>query len=169
MYFKMVNSFRRSFGFMSYLYFTRMMMRLPVLFLTVLLTFFACNDVNLDSAEQENISMENQEWRLVRMTGNLINSETTGEDMAWQEAYSLSEEGEFTKVRQVDGKSITAVGTYQVVQLSDGSYFEFTYREYSEIIGNCTGDLKELLSFRNNALFGTWLACDGPGLEYQRD
>ncbi|MDW3192366.1 MAG: hypothetical protein R8G66_08375 [Cytophagales bacterium] len=123
----------------------------------------------MKAAEQEGIRIENQQWRLVRMTGSFINSETTGADMAWQEVYTLTESGDFTKERQEDGATITAIGSYQIVDLSDGPYFEFTYSESSEIIGNCTGDLKELLSFRNNALFGTWLACDGPGLEYQRD
>ncbi len=129
----------------------------------------ACNDVQLDQEEHRDISVEDQQWKLVRMTGSTMNSETTGADMEWQETYSLSEDGTFIKTRVVDGSTFQALGTYQVIDLSDGTYFEFSYNQQSSIIGNCTGDLIELLSFRDNSLIGTWWACDGPGLEYLRE
>lgn len=144
-------------------------MKSNVMFLAIIILFFACNDVQLDPNEQQSIAVENQQWKLVRMTGSTMNSETTGSDMEWQETYTLSENGTFTKTRERDSSILQAIGTYQVVELSDGPYFEFTYSERSSLIGNCTGDLKELLSFRENALIGTWWACDGPGLEYKKD
>lgn len=146
-----------------------MNMKSSMMLLGVVFLFFACNDVRLDPGEQQGIAVENQQWKLVRMSGSFVNSETTGTEMEWQESYVLQENGDFTKTREVDGTTLQAVGTYQIVELSDGPYFEFTYRESSVLIGNCTGDLKELLSFRENTLYGTWQACDGPGLEYERD
>lgn len=146
-----------------------MIMKSSLMLLSVVLLFFSCNDVRLDPGEQQGIAVENQQWKLVRMSGSFINSETTGADMEWQETYTLQENGNFTKTRETDGATLQAVGTYQIVELSDGPYFEFTYRENSVLIGNCTGDLKELLSFRENTLYATWQACDGPGLEYERD
>ncbi len=138
-------------------------------FLSIIFSLFACNDVQIDTNEQQGIAIENQQWKLVKMTGSTRNSETIGENMEWQETYLLTENGEFTKTRERDGNTLQAVGTYKVLELSDGLYLEFTYPESSSLIGNCTGDLKELLSFRDNTLYGTWLACDGPGLEYQKD
>lgn len=144
-------------------------MKTRMMFLSILVLFFACNDVQLKSGEQEPITVDDQRWQLVRMSGSFANSATTGADMDWQESYALTAEGTFTKTRQEEGVEIQAVGTYQVVELSDGPYFEFTYNERSTLIGNCTGDLTELLAFRENTLYGTWQACDGPGLEYKKD
>jgi hypothetical protein len=60
-------------------------------------------------------------------------------------------------------------GTYTFINLSDGTYLELVYVSDNELIGNCTQEPKELLKLNSeNKLTGTWWACDGPGLVYER-
>ena len=129
------------------------------------LIIMACSSNSMDNNTTKN---GQQKWKLVKMTGSFIGSETTGEDMEWQETIVLKENNIFVKSR-VRNNSTTAVeGTYTYLDLEDGTYLELTFPEKSTLVGNCTGNLKEtywLIS--ENKLQGTWLACDGPGLEYK--
>ena len=102
------------------------------------------------------------------MSGSFVNSETTGDEMAWQEIYKLLEDGSFVKERNREGEVSIARGTYLITVLSDGPYLELTFNGNHELIENCTGDQKELLRYEDDKLFGTAQACDGPGLEYER-
>ncbi|MBL6447156.1 hypothetical protein JMN32_12615 [Fulvivirga sp. 29W222] len=109
-----------------------------------------------------------KEWRLVQMSGSLKGSETTGNDMAWQETISLKPDGTFLKTRIQDNQTQKATGTYQYVNLSDGEYLELTHKVQSDLVASCTSATKELLRVDNkNRLIGTWQICDGPGLEYE--
>lgn len=108
-------------------------------------------------------------WTLVKMSGSMVNSETTGNAMGWQEFYSLNSNGTFTKSRNQNGINITATGTCTAQNNPDGVYLELTYPNYSQIIGSCYGNQKEeLLLTANNYLSSTWKNCDGPGLEYKK-
>ena len=110
-----------------------------------------------------------QRWQLIKMTGQLAGSETIGSDMAWQEFYFLNSDGTFIKSREQDGVIREGYGKFLFEDLSDGKYLILTYETYNEIIGNCTPDLKEVLALKSyNRLVGTWSACDGPGLLYER-
>jgi hypothetical protein len=63
----------------------------------------------------------------------------------------------------------TISGTYIAKNYQDGMHLELIYPIDNDIVGNCSGDLKEELYFKaNNILSSTWGACDGPGLEYQK-
>lgn len=93
----------------------------------------------------------------------------SGESMIWQERLTLHPDGSFVKYREMKGQKMEATGTYAYVDLSDGKYLELVFEKSNELIGNCTGDLKELLRVNEEGnLSGTWQACDGPGLTYQR-
>ncbi len=132
---------------------------------------FACSLNNeIDSAQlNRETNAYPQKWELVKMTGSFTNSETTGTDMAWQEFYLLEPNHTFTKSRESNGDTKEAKGTYAFVDLSDGKYLELTYESDNELIGNCTGEPKEYLRLTaENTLVATWLACDGPGLEYKK-
>ena len=108
-------------------------------------------------------------WTLIKMSGSMINSVTTGASMEWQEAYLFKYDGTFEKSRIRGTVETKAVGTYTVIQYPDGKYLELIYVKDSEIIGNCYGNLKEELYFATNTtLSSTWEACDGPGLEYKK-
>lgn len=139
------------------------------LILSILLLTIACSkEVPTNSNEQLEIVLP-QKWELIKMSGSLANSETSGEDMSWQEQYILNKGQSFLKSRYQDGDTIEATGTFQYIELSGEMYLELTHAEANNIIGSCTGDLKELLLVTSDhTLSGTWSACDGPGLVYEK-
>ena len=102
------------------------------------------------------------------MTGNMANvAPLKGEDMSWQELYTLNADSTFTKERRGE-KQLQASGRYKFVNIGEEQFIEFQYGAATEIIGSCLGDNKETLRFSNGKLYGTWQACDGPGLTYER-
>ena len=106
-------------------------------------------------------------WKLLRMTGSMGNSVSTGTDMEWQESYLFNNDGTFIKSRDRNNTSIEISGTYRVTELSEGTFVELTYPTESEIIGSCISQLKETLFLKSKyQITGTWNQCDGPGLEY---
>lgn len=126
------------------------------------------NSEKLDNDDSNNLEYP-QKWQLVAMSGSMVNSQTVGEDMAWQESYVLNSDKTFVKSRTEDGKRIEVGGTYAFTEISDEEYLELSYTSDHEIIGNCTGDTKEMLLILSaTKMSGTWSACDGPGLEYEK-
>lgn len=121
-------------------------------------------------SEQSNAEQYTQKWELVGMSGSIANvPPSTGSDMAWQEYYLLYEDNTFVKSRTQDNITTEESGNYAFVTLSDGEYLELSYPSDNELIGNCTGEPKELLRLETvNKLVGTWWACDGPGLFYEK-
>lgn len=108
-------------------------------------------------------------WNLFKMSGSMVNSETTGSAMEWQEYYLINANGTFTKSRKRNAITTAISGTYTTVNYPNGIYFELTFPNDSEIIGSCYGNLKEELYIsENNILSSTWKNCDGPGLEYKK-
>ncbi|MEM9676109.1 MAG: hypothetical protein AAF992_26195 [Bacteroidota bacterium] len=142
-------------------------------FLSFLL-FTSCSDSpEVDPENTQNLKVTEsylEMWQLVEMLGSIANvPPTTGSNMEWQEYYLLYEDDTFKKVRERDGDTKEAIGTYAYVTLSDGEYLELTYPSENELIGNCTGEPKEHLFVESERkLIGTWWACDGPGLFYQK-
>ena len=128
------------------------------------------NEFTLGKLNQEiNLDAYPQKWQLVKMSGQMRGSETTGEHMPWQEYYILNSDDTFVKQRKVSNKVTEAKGKYEFVIMSDGKYLKLTHESNNKIIGNCTSDLIEHLRVdTDQTLSGTWLACDGPGLTYQR-
>ena len=107
-------------------------------------------------------------WQLVEMTGNMANvPPLTGEAMSWQESYTINADSTFTKERRGD-KQLQASGRYKLINIGEEQLIEFSYNAASEIIGSCLGDNKETLRLLNGKMYGTWQACDGPGLTYER-
>jgi hypothetical protein len=122
-----------------------------------------------DNKENTSTADYHGKWTLVKMSGSLLNSETTGTAMEWQEFYVFSDSGTFTKFRIRNTVQTTASGTYVAKNNQDGTVLELTYPKNSEIIGSCYGNQKEELYFStNNTLSSTWQNCDGPGLDYQK-
>lgn len=134
-----------------------------VVFLTI---FSSCTK---DTEEDTTTADYHGKWTLVKMSGSMINSETTGTAMEWQEYYLFNNDGTFTKSRTRNTIKTTVSGTYITQNNSDAMYLELTYPQDSDIIGSCYGNLKEELYFKtNNTLSSGWSACDGPGLDYQK-
>jgi hypothetical protein len=110
-----------------------------------------------------------QKWQLVKMSGQVPNSEQTGADMAWQEYYIFQNNGSFLKQRVQDGVQYNASGSYTLKTTAEGQFFELIHTADSEIVGSCYGNQNESLWLQSNKqLVGIWQACDGPGLEYRR-
>ena len=135
-------------------------MKKQILFLMIIGILFSCN-------ESENKITGS--WKLIEMTGNNQNSESADNEMEWQETYQVNTDGTFLKSRNTDGVTITATGTYNILELPDGKYLEFTYNNKSKIIGSCSSNLKEEVFFQSKNIFtNTWIACDGPSLKYKK-
>lgn len=146
-------------------------MKSIILICTILLTTVSCSKKE-DPAKPIDFSAGNfpQKWVLVKMTGNMQGSQTTGQDMEWQETYLLRADGSFTKTRITGSETLEAEGTYEAKNSSGEELLVLTFNEDSAIIGNCTGDNKETLQLTSDAtLQSSWFACDGPGLYYEKD
>lgn len=131
----------------------------------VILAFGSCTSKDNGKLSSEQYP---QKWRLVKMSGQMANSETTGNDMQWQEHYLLHADGTFVKTRDRNGEVSSESGTYEYQDLSDGRYLVLNYKADNPLIGNCTNDLQETLAIQpDGTLLSTWAACDGPGLEYK--
>lgn len=136
----------------------------------ILFTIFIIISLNscLNKDDNSTHNKDSQHWKLIKMTGNMIDSETTGVNMSWQESYFFNTDGTFLKSREKFNILFKAKGTYDTLFLPDDTYLELTYNSNNSIIANCTADLKEILIIKSeNILSGTWQACDGSGLEYK--
>lgn len=101
----------------------------------------------------------------------MVNSETTGVDMPWQESILLKSDGMFTKNRDQNNQTTEVSGTYSFMLVGDEKWVELTlsYQSASSLIGSCYGPLVEKYYQPSKCkLQGTWSHCDGPGLEYER-
>lgn len=114
------------------------------------------------------------EWELIRTTGQFEGSERTGEEMEWQESYTLRANGTFTKKRVRDDETSVAEGTF-IVDLEPDSnsgiaHIAMVYGSENNLVANCFSDkLQEDLFFETEELMvGTWEQCDGLGLEYAK-
>lgn len=139
---------------------------------------FSCSQAEFDEAVPctEDLVPEAEQfpqtWRLVKMTGSMINSETTDEDMAWQEVIELKANATFTKTRKRDNNTKDASGTYAFSSDSVDNTVKLTltYSSGKDLIGSCLSITQtETYYFRSKCrMVGTWSMCDGPGLEYAR-
>ncbi|TLF45278.1 hypothetical protein [Maribacter aurantiacus] len=109
-------------------------------------------------------------WRLIKMTGSSINSESKGKDMEWKESYLFNENGTFQKFRETDKCSFVASGTFKVKSTANETTIELLFDYESNILGSCySSTLKEILVQNSeNSLYNTWSNCDGPRLEYRK-
>lgn len=129
-------------------------------------SLFSCSKEN-----QKDLTASNQQkWRLVKMTGSMIHSETTGKDMSWQEYYLFNSDGTFLKSREQNGQVKEATGIYSYPPNKSGEKsILLTYKSGFELRASCFSDppQESLDIISSDKLVGTWNICDGPGLEYQ--
>ena len=136
----------------------------------LLFTLFSCSNEDDFGLESSQFVFSEQKWNLVRMTGSFVGSETTGDDMEWQEFYIFAPEGTFVKTRIVGDIITEATGSFEIIEFDNDPelYLELTFISGKELAGNCTGDDKELLMYRTSTMISSmWMACDGPGLDYE--
>lgn len=156
-------------------------MKVNIIILLMSIGFAACSNsatvaegIEDDSSENLQEDLEdpetvNEQWKLVKMTGSMPNSEVSGEDMPYQENYQFNEDGSFSKTRETEEGKITAEGTYELVENEDGLTYQLDYPNDSEIIVSCSGN-SEYLYFAEDGttlLSGAW-ACDHAGHFYEK-
>lgn len=135
----------------------------------VIFLLYSCTEPDNSQVEDTELQFVDQKWELARMTGSMVNSTTIGADMEWQEYYVFTLDGTFQKIRTRTGVVSKATGTFEVTEYEndDEDYLELTYTEGLELIGNCSGNQKEVLIYRSATEFSnTLMACDGLGLDY---
>ncbi len=138
-----------------------------------LLICFACSN-NDKTTDEDQVSLKAdqypQKWQLMAMTGMVANvPPTTGDDLEYQETILLHSDNTFTKIREATGTSVEISGGFEIEIEGDGRYLILTYPEKNELVGNCSIEPKEWFRFDSETqLVGTWWACDGPGLFYDR-
>ncbi|WP_051554651.1 hypothetical protein [Maribacter antarcticus] len=144
------------------------MKKVYFLFISVLL-LFSCSQPDISQADDAEVKFADQKWELVRMSGKRVNSTKIGSDMEWQEHYLFSLDGTFQKTRSNGDIISKATGIFEVVEYDndEADYLELTYQEGFGLIGNCSGDQTEILIYQSNTeIANTWMACNGPGLDY---
>lgn len=140
-------------------------MRISTFFFGLLLFLSSCNKDSEKSIFQDYQGL----WVLVKMSGNTPDSETTGQEMEWQESYKFNSDGTFSKSREQNGTVTESAGTFTVVKSEEGKRLELTFASASDIIGSCLGNQREVLFFQSSTVMtSTWNQCDGPGLEYEK-
>ena len=128
----------------------------------------SCSDDESKTADLKTPVEEPLRLELIGMSGQMRNSETTGEEMQWQEYFLLKKQMNFEKVHLEDGAEVKSTGTFEIEMINGDKYLKFTHDTKNKAYGNCTGDKVELLRYTNsNELKGSWSACDGPGLFYK--
>ena len=142
-----------------------------LLLLMTIGTLFSCSKTD-DANKTEMFASDHypQKWVLVEMSGQIPNSTTTGDDMPWQEYYILDVDGTFLKHRDYLGSSREGTGTFSFAIQDNEQFLKLSYSEADEIVGTCSS-VKQTETLRleaSNTLIGTWWACDGPGLKYER-
>ncbi len=149
-------------------------MKYFILLFALLVIFSSCTT----DAEEIGLAREDiyGKWNLVQMSGNFPNSETTGENMEWQESYLFNPDGSFLKIRMRDNAVIEADGTFVINENTSlfedpliDFYIEILFSNSNSIAASCySGGMKEELFFRNGRMISNYHACDGSGLEYKK-
>ncbi|WP_299779732.1 hypothetical protein [uncultured Formosa sp.] len=96
-------------------------------------------------------------WKLIQMTGNLLDSDTLGADMEWQETYLLQADETFIKLRDRDGVITEASGTYHFINNSNKPLITVTFDNESEIVGSCTSKSEDIMSLESETIFFKFL------------
>jgi hypothetical protein len=149
-------------------------MKKIILILALLTTIYSCTKETDDLAATTEYTGK---WKLVKMTGSFMGSETTGLDMDWQETYMINEDETFVKTRLRGDSTTLASGTYELKDVEEFGnmgpaikIIELFYDFENNIIGNCSSNktIEYLYFSSDHRLISTWNACDGPGLEYTK-
>ncbi|MFT5737505.1 MAG: hypothetical protein ACJAWH_001183 [Maribacter sp.] len=144
------------------------MKKVYFLFVSVLL-LCSCSQSDSSQLYDAELQLADQKWELVRMSGSMVNATKIGADMEWQEYYIFSLDGTFQRIRSRGDIVLKASGSLEVVEYDndEADYLELTYQEGFGLIGNCSGDQTEILIYQSNTeIANTWMACDGPQLNY---
>jgi len=143
-----------------------------IVFIALIAISFSCStEDEIEEINEFDSSKYPQKWELVRITGQKVGSERTGEDMQWQEFYLLKSDSTFLRWREDDSVKSEEFGNFSFKE----NQFEelmmiLTYDRPNDLVGSCYGSKTEEVLWvkSNDKMQNTWNACDGPGLEYKR-
>ncbi|MDX6183021.1 hypothetical protein SGQ44_11925 [Flavobacterium sp. Fl-77] len=143
------------------------MKKIGIIFILVLSLFSCSNETKEISAASA--SDFHGKWTLIKMSGTFPDSETTGNQMEWQEFYIFNTDRTFVKTRVRNNTTTTESGIFETKDFNGLTHFELTFLGNSTLAGNCYGNSKESLFIDADGLLtGTWRTCDGPGLVYKK-
>lgn len=142
----------------------------------VVLSLISCksdNEMQTDLEVPFTADVYPQRWEMVEMSTMFVDSQTSGDDMAYQEDYFFKRDNTFVKTRKQDGVTTEATGTFSRRTLDNGEeYYELVFdedSEDSELIENCSVERKELLAISSEkSLNSTANMCDYPTKRYER-
>jgi hypothetical protein len=144
-------------------------MKTAVVLISLLSIFASCTQCTDDDVAKSQKKQCDERWQLTSISGSIANvPPLNADELPWQEWYVFNDDNSFTRTRQEKKSSRVEAGTYEVKTLTDGIYFELTYENDNDLIGNCTADNREVLRENNGKLVNTWMACDGSGLTYEK-
>lgn len=110
-----------------------------------------------------------QLWKLTSMNLGLSGEVLTGDEVPYSQTIALSADSTFTKTRLQDDETLLAKGTFSYTERDGEQYIVFLNSENNDLIGNCNRSLEEWFLFTSETVFyGGGLACDRPGLGYER-
>ncbi len=73
-------------------------MKYSYLYLILFVVLASCSKKEEQMKSQDfSFNEYSQKWKLVKMTGSFEGSETTDEEMSWQESYMFKSDGSFLK------------------------------------------------------------------------
>jgi hypothetical protein len=135
-----------------------------------LLPFFVIILFSGSCSKEFDLNKFPQEWKLISMSINQMTTPTTisGSKMEWQETYTLYSDGTFTKSRNREGIITVASGNFVYKDISNEKYFELSFETGIELVSSCYPGKEILMIKSETKMQGTWSACDGFGLDYER-
>ena len=137
-----------------------------------IIPFLSCSTEEEPAVAEYNLMGE---WVLVQTSGQVPDSEETGEDMPFQETYTVNEDGSFTKTRITEGEEKTATGTYEVSETTEVINDEevklvYFVHESESLLATCSSSTltEDLYLTPDGKLISLYMECDGIGLQYEK-
>jgi len=130
---------------------------------TLIIAIFAMA-LGCDSGENEQNDGLTGTWKLTEVVSGWTNTTTPASELDYEEFYQFKSNKRMKKLRSTGEE---AEGTYEVKELSDGTYIEIIYdNPDNDLKESCGGN--EFLRVTDGQLQGGSLPCDGPGLTYEK-
>lgn len=149
-------------------------MKSSYLLIVISISLFSCSNADNMKPEIDTLDLSvmeyPQKWQLFKMSGGMIGSETSGENMEYQEYYLFNKDLTFVKTRIEAGTEISFEGSYSIVNQNNEQGLLLEFNEENRLIGSCSSKPEEYLYLDkdNETLLSNWWACDGPGLFYKQ-
>lgn len=146
-------------------------MKIKIHLLALLLIFSACSSEKEEKIEVADFSADSFpiQWELTEMSTMLVGSQTSGDDLPYNEYYVLKEDNTFTKTRVANGNALKAFGNYSLTSINNDEYFKLEYSSPNDLVESCSSStIEHLIIDSSTKIRGTANACDWPSKIYRR-